>query len=143
MDILTSSLFFFHHCLKYARVQVFYDWHFPAIYNFVFIMENTGWGKRIFWDILCSGTRMSKDILYDYWVNTNLGLFNNYVTLKLPFFNPPTPHHYASSRMIAKLHLRHAWHIKPLYHLFLFFEVEKNPKINTRLMIDPPMLLSN
>ena len=30
------------------------------------------------------------------------GLFNNCVTLKWPFFDPPTPHHQASSQMITR-----------------------------------------
>ena len=55
------------------------------------------------------------------------GLINNYGTLKLPFFNP---HHHVSSRMITRTPLRY---VTPdtdtlLYHLFLFFEVEKHPK---------------
>ena len=36
-----------------------------------------------------------------------MGLFINHVTLKLPFFEPPTPHHHASSRMITRLPLRY------------------------------------
>ena len=49
-----------------------------------------------------------------------MGLFNNYVTLKLTFFNTPSPPHHASSC--------HAWHKYPFYHLFLFFEAEKSQR---------------
>ena len=56
-----------------------------------------------------------------YW-----GLFNNYVTLKLPFFWTTHPHHHASSQMITKPPLCYVTPDTdtPLYHLFLFFEVE-------------------
>ena len=52
--------------------------------------------------------------------------------LKLPFFNPTSPHHHASSRIIARAPLRY---VTPdtdtlLYHLFLFSEVEKKPEDN-------------
>ena len=60
----------------------------------------------------------------------NRGLFINCFTLKLPFFNTPTPHHHASSRMITKAPLHYVTPDTgtPLYHLFLVFEVEKNPQ---------------
>ena len=66
------------------------------------------------------------------------------VTLKLPFFNPPNPNHYTSSCMITRTPLPY---VTPdtdtiLYHLFLFLEVEKNPKDDTP-MTHPPMFLSN
>ena len=55
------------------------------------------------------------------------GLFNNYVTLKLLFFDPPTPYHHALSRMITRPSLRYVTPDtdNPLCHLSLFFEVEK------------------
>ena len=63
----------------------------------------------------------------------NKGLFNNYVTQKFPFFDTPTPPTPlpSPSRFITNGHktppLRY---VTPdtdtsLYHLFLFFEVEK------------------
>ena len=66
--------------------------------------------------------------------------------LKLPFFDPPTPHHHALSRMIPRPPLRY---VTPdtdtlLYNLFLFFEVEKkNNKDTHPPMTHQPMLLSN
>ena len=68
------------------------------------------------------------------------GSFKNYVTLKLPFFSPPTPHYHATSRMITRPHLRYVTPDtgtpplpapRPLHHLFLFFEIEKKAKIRT------------
>ena len=56
-----------------------------------------------------------------------MGLFNNYVTLKLPIFDPPTPHHHASSQMMTRPPLSYVTpdtHT-PIYHLFLISEVEK------------------
>ena len=44
--------------------------------------------------------------------------------LKLPFFEPPTPHHHASSRVITRLPFTPDKDAL-LYHLFLFFEVKK------------------
>ena len=61
-----------------------------------------------------------------------MGQFNNYVTLKLPFYDPPT--------IPPTITLRHEWsqnlfsllrYVTPdaypttLYHLFFFFEFEK------------------
>ena len=68
---------------------------------------------------------------------------HNYITLKLPFFDPPTPHHHASSRIITRPPLRYVTPDTdtPLYHLFLFFEVEK--KDTQPPMTHPPMFLSN
>ena len=53
--------------------------------------------------------------------------------LKLTFFDPPTPHHHALSEMITKPPLPYVTPdtYTPLYHLFLFFEVEKKTKIGT------------
>ena len=50
--------------------------------------------------------------------------------LKLSFFKTPTPHHHASSRMITRTPLRYVTSDTDasLYHLFLFFEVEKKPQ---------------
>ena len=58
----------------------------------------------------------------------------NYFTLKLLIFDPPTSYHHASSWMITRSPLRRVTPEidhppSPLYHLFLFFEVEK--KIRT------------
>ena len=64
-----------------------------------------------------------------------MGLFNNYVALKLPFFNPPTPHHHASSRMIEWLRYVTPNTDTSLYHLFLLFEDEKKPKTRTRSLL--------
>ena len=66
----------------------------------------------------------------------SMGPFNNYVTLKLPFFDQPTTRHHASSRMITRP-LPLLSYVTPdtdpsLYHLFLFLEVEKKPKIRQR-----------
>ena len=74
-----------------------------------------------------------------------MGLFNNYVMLKLTFFDPPTPHHHALSQMITKPPLPY---VTPdtytsLYHLFLFFEVEKKNKDRHPLMTHLTMFLSN
>ena len=60
-----------------------------------------------------------------------LWLFNNDVTLKLLFFDQPNPHHHASLRMITKpslLYVTPDTNSPRLYHLFLFFEVEKKKK---------------
>ena len=74
-----------------------------------------------------------------------MGLFNNYVRLKLSFFNPPTPIYHASSRMTTRplLHYVTPDTDNPLFHLFLFFEVEKKPKDMHPPMTHPPMFLSN
>ena len=73
------------------------------------------------------------------------GLFINYVTLKLPFLNLPISHHHVSSWMITRAPLRYVTPETdtPLYHLFLFFEVEKKPKDTHSPMTHPPMFLSN
>ena len=57
-----------------------------------------------------------KKVEFCTFLNLTWVLFNNYVTLKLPFFDPPSPHYHASSRVIAgtPLMLRHAWHRYPL-----------------------------
>ena len=52
--------------------------------------------------------------------------------LKLPFFNPTSPHHHASSRIFTRTPLRY---VTPdadtlLYHLFLFSEAGKKPEDN-------------
>ena len=58
-----------------------------------------------------------------------LELFNNYFTLKLSFFEAS---HFITNDQKTPLTLHHARHRYPLYHLFLFFEVEKTPsKIRT------------
>ena len=62
------------------------------------------------------------------------GLSNYYFTLRLPFFdlpNPPTMalHHFIKNDHKTRLTLCHAWHRYPLYHLCLFFEVEKKKMI--------------
>ena len=84
-----------------------------------------------------------------------MGQFNNYVTLKLPFYDPPT--------IPPTITLRHEWsqnlfsllrYVTPdadpttLYHLFFFFEVEKKNNKQTNKdthspMIHPHMFLSN
>ena len=58
------------------------------------------------------------------------GLFNNYITLKLRIFEPDTPNHQAPSRMITRLPFCYFTPDTdaPLYHLFLFFEVEKKQR---------------
>ena len=60
-------------------------------------------------------------------------LFNNYVTLKLPFFDPPIPHHHASSRMITRPHLRYVKFDTdaPFIIYFSFLNSKKTPKIRT------------
>ena len=57
-----------------------------------------------------------KKVEFLTFLNLTWTLFNNSVTLKLPFFNPPSPHYHASSRVIARtpLMLGHAWHRYPL-----------------------------
>ena len=74
--------------------------------------------------------RMKRPTVVHKSDKSGLGLFNNYVTLKLPFLEPPTPHHHASSRMTTKPTLCYVMPDTdtPLYHLFLFFEVEKKPQ---------------
>ena len=63
------------------------------------------------------------------------GLFNNYFMLKLPLFNPPNPHHHASSQIIARPTF---CYVTPdidtlLYHFFFFFflKLKINLKIRT------------
>ena len=48
-----------------------------------------------------------------------MGPFNNCVTLKLPFFDPPTLHHHASSRIITRppSHYVTPDRDTPVYHL--------------------------
>ena len=59
-------------------------------------------------------------------------LFNNYVILKLSFFNPPHPYHHGSSRMITRPPSRYVTSdidTPPLlYQLFLFFQVKKTQR---------------
>ena len=81
------------------------------------------------WYKQCIGNSKSLFVLSDFVREP----FNNYTTLKLPFFDPPTPHHDDSSWMIHDLFYvtsRLTQLPPPLYHLFLFFEVKK--KIKTR-----------
>ena len=71
--------------------------------------------------------------------------FNNYVML--PSFEPPIPYHHASSRMITRPTIHCVTPDidtpPPLYHLFLFLEVEKENKDMHPPMTHPPMFLSN
>ena len=73
------------------------------------------------------------------------GPFNNYVTLKLPFFDPPTPHHHVSSRIITRPPLCYVTPDSdtPLYQLFLLIEIEKKNKDTHPTMTHQPMFLSN
>ena len=70
------------------------------------------------------------------------GLFNNYVTLKSPFLDPPIPHHDASLGMFTKAVLSY---VTPdadtphLFHLFFFFKVENKSKDTHSPMTHPPM----
>ena len=61
---------------------------------------------------------------------------------KISLFHPC---HHASSRMITTPFLHYVTPdiVTPLYHLFLFFEVEKKPKVVILPMTHPPMFLSN
>ena len=54
------------------------------------------------------------------------GPFNNYVTLKLSFFDLPTSHHHTSSWVIKRPSLSYVTptQIRP-YHLFLFLKLKK------------------
>ena len=79
-----------------------------------------------------------------------MGLFNKYVTLKLPFFDQPTIRHHASSRrsQCPSPLLRYVPPDTdpPLYHLFLIFEVVKKQRYDKDThppMIHPPMFLGN
>ena len=57
-----------------------------------------------------------------------MGLFNNYVTLKLPFFETPTPHYHVSSRIDHKtpFTLRQVWHgYTPFIIYFSFLKLKK------------------
>ena len=73
-----------------------------------------------------------------------MGQFNNYVTLKLPFYDPPTtPPTISLLRYVTPVE-----DPTTLYHLFFFFEVEKKKKKQTNKdthspMIHPHMFLSN
>ena len=72
----------------------------------------------------------------------SMGPFNNYVTLKLPFFDQPTTRHHASSRMITRP-LPLLRYVTPdtdpsLYHLFLFLEVEKKQNKDTTTIRTQP-----
>ena len=69
-------------------------------------------------------------------------LFNNYVTLKLPFFWPTHPHHHVSLRMITRplLLLLHAWHW--YLSFIIYFSLKKNEDTRPP-MTHPPMFLSN
>ena len=40
--------------------------------------------------------------IFSFLIFCNKGSFNNYATLKLPFFDPPIPHHQVSSQMITR-----------------------------------------
>ena len=73
-----------------------------------------------------------------------LGPFNNYVTLKLAFFYPPTTHHHASWQIITRPSLRYVMSDTgtllsppPLSFISLFWSWNKNKDTH------PPMLLSN
>ena len=73
-------------------------------------------------------------------------LFNNYVILKLSFFNPPiltiTVHHEWSQDPLT---LRHVWHrYSPLpLSIISLFSSWKKPKDTHPLMTHPSMFLSN
>ena len=80
-------------------------------------------------------------------ISSERGSFNNYVTLKLPLTNPPlpSPHHYASSRMITKPPLRYVMpDTNTLFIIyFSFLKLKKNPKDTHPPMTHPLMFLNN
>ena len=77
----------------------------------------------------------------------NRGLFNNYVTQKFPYFDPPPPS--------STITLHHEWSQDPPYvtsrltqiPLFIIYfsslKLKKNPKDTHPPMAHPPMFLSN
>ena len=68
-----------------------------------------------------------------------LGSFNNYVTLKLPFFEPPTssPLHFITNDQKTPLTLRHACYryLPPFIIYFSFLKLKKKKNKDTH----PPM----
>ena len=82
--------------------------------------------KHLIWKYEKSNTDLTKRLVRDF----DWGLFNNYVTLKLPLFWSLHPHHHASLRMITRPSCvtSRLTQISPLYHFFLFFEVEKKQR---------------
>ena len=70
------------------------------------------------------------------------GLFNNCVTLKWPFFDPPTPHHQASSQMITRPPLHYVTpdtDTPPFIIYFSFWKLKKNETKKTNKDTHPPM----
>ena len=59
--------------------------------------------------------------------------WNNYIKLKLPFFDPPTLHHQGSSRMITRPPLRYVTPDTDTHPLSIisFLKLKKKTKIRT------------
>ena len=86
-------------------------------------------------DSQSSANDLNKDLEMIHNWAFQWGPFNNYVALKLTFFEPPTPHHHASSRMITRPPLRFVTPDTdtrlPFIICFSFLKLKRKTKIRT------------
>ena len=76
--------------------------------------------------LLKSGALILVNNPYTKKSDNHWGLFNNYVTLKLPFFDRNLPSRFIANDLKTPLYLT-----SRLYHFFLFWSWKKTPKIRT------------